>query len=135
VRVGSICAALGAVAFSVFLVANLGEIAGGLSPEPPDWAVVFLVMAAIGMIPGYLSFAVATVRAGDQSRMLALLLLAPLAVFATMLTTSRLGYFPQWLAFAISSGQAVAHLAIGVSLRTGRNRTEREAPSDDVIVS
>ncbi|QLG51067.1 hypothetical protein [Natrinema halophilum] len=134
-RVGAICAVLGAVAFSVFVVANLGEIAGLISPDPPAWAVVFLAMAAIGMISGYLTFAVAVVRSDVHSRMLGLLLLVPLAIFATMLTTSRVGFFPQELAFAISSGQALAYLAIGYILRTGRTRTEREIPSNDVIVS
>ena len=134
-RVGAVCAILGAVAFSVFVVANLSEIAGVAPKEPPAWAVFFVALAAIGMIPGYFSFAVATVRSDVHSRLLGLLLLAPLAVFATMLTTSRLGFFPQWLAFAISSGQAVAHLAIGYKLRTGHTHTERKIPSNDVIVS
>lgn len=134
-RAGAVCAVLGMIAFSVFVVANLGEIAGVVPKEPPSWAVFFVAQAAIGMLVGYVAFAVATVRSDVHSRMLGLLLLAPLAVFTIMLTTSRLGFFPQWLAFAISSGQAVAHLSIGYKLRSGRTNTERGLPSTDVIVS
>lgn len=134
-RLGAVCAALGAVAFSVFVVANLGEIAGVLSAEPPAWAVVFVALAAVGMLPGYLSVAVASLRTDGHSRSVGLALLAPPAVFGSMLAGGLMGGSPQWALFLISAGQALAHLAIGYALRTRLGPTGREVPSGDVAAS
>lgn len=134
-RAGAVCVALGTVGFSVIAVANLGQLVGVLSGDQPSWAVVFVALAGAGMIPGYLCFAAATWRTGVGSRRLGLLLLAPLAVFAAMVASSTLGFFSQWLAVAISGGQAVAHLAIGYALRVARGPVGREVPSDDATAS
>ncbi|WP_440988381.1 hypothetical protein [Haloarchaeobius baliensis] len=135
VRVGAVCAVAGAVAFTVFAVANLGEIAGVVPREPPAWAVVFLALAVVGMIPGYLSVALVTLRTDEYPRSVGLCLLAPAAIFGTMFTGSMLGSSPQWALFLISAGQALAHLSIGYALWRSRLRTEVGTPATDVSVS
>lgn len=130
-RFGAGCAALGAAGFSVFAVASLGRIAGVLPEQQPSWAVVFLVMAALGMVPGYLSTGVASLRTGVLPRRVGLLLLTPAAIFAAMVTGGLTGYTPQWSAFLISSGQAIALLATGYTLRVGCLSTNHEMPAGD----
>lgn len=134
-RAGAVCAVLGALAFSVFILANLSEIVGIASSEPPAWAIVFVLLAAIGMVPGYPLFAVASLRAESHSRSVGLCLLVPPAIFGTMVTGSMMGGSPQWVLFLISVGQAMAHLSIGYALWTGRIQPKHRIPSSDPIVS
>jgi hypothetical protein len=99
-------------------------------------------VVAVGMIPGYLSFSLASFRAGEQLRVGALLLV-PAVVFTAMLSQpfvySAVGMFSEttmaWSNFVISSGQAVAHLTIAYTLRVGGSPDEREAPSTGVLLS
>ncbi len=135
-RAGAGGAALGAVGFSAITLGGLGALVG---VEPPGWLAGFVLPAALGMIPGYLAFGVARLRAGARSPAAGRLLLAPAVVFAAMLSQAvlfvRFGLFSEtamaWSAVAISGGQAVAHLAIGYRLRAGRVPTGLEVRSGD----
>lgn len=136
-RAGAVGAALGAVGFSAITLGGLVVLAGG---ESPSWTAVSVLLATIGMIAGYLSFAVASARVELQPRTVGYLLSVPAVVFAVMLSQAilfaRFGLFSgttmAWSAFAISSGQAVAHVSIGYSLRRRITPNEREVPSADV---
>lgn len=139
-RTGAVCAALGAVGFSAIALGGLVQIAGA---EPPGWLTSFVLLAAIGMITGYLSSGVASLRVDDRSRTVGILLLLPAGVFAVMLSQAvlfvRFGVFSEttmaWSAVAISGGQAVAHLAIGYTLRTGTVPADEEIRPGDAIAS
>lgn len=139
-RIGAVSAALGAVGFSVIALGGIVQLAG---TEPPGWLTFFVLLAAIGMIVGYLTSSVASLRADDRSRTVGLLLVLPAGVFAVMVTQAVLfvqyGLFSEttmaWSAVAISGGQAVAHLAIGYTLRTGLVPTDTEVRPGDVIAS
>lgn len=139
-RAGAVFAALGAVGFSVIALQGLARLAGG---EPPTWLGVFVLLAATGMLLGFPTFGAVSVRTDVHSRTLGLLLVAPATIFAVMLSQAVLftqwGLFSEtivaWSAVVISTGQALAHLAIGYSLRTGLAPTEREAPVTDVPAS
>lgn len=136
-RAGALCAAFGAVGFSVITFQGLVQLLG---VDPPGWLDAFTFLAAIGMIAGFLSFGAATLRADVRPRIVGFLLLAPAVVFAAMLSQAvlfvRFGLFSETVmalsAVAISGGQAVAHLAIGYTLRTGRTPTDHEVRSGDV---
>lgn len=138
-RIGAVCVSLGAVGFSIITVFGLAALAGVQSGSVP---VIMLLLVAVGMIPGYLSFSLASLRAREQLRVGALLLV-PAVVFTAMLSQpfvyGAVGLFSEttmaWSNFAISSGQAGAHLAIAYALRVGGSADEREAPSAGVPLS
>lgn len=139
-RAGAVCVGLGAVGFSVVSIHGLAVVAGFESATPPG---ILLLLVALGMIPGYLSFGVVSLRATVPLRPVAPLLLVPALVFVAMLSQpfvyAHLGLFTEttmeWSNFAISTGQAVAHLAIGYELRTMTSPDGLDAPSTDVTVS
>jgi exosortase/archaeosortase family protein len=86
----------------------------------------------VGIILGFLAFAIATLRTDSQSQHVGVLLLAPAAIFAVnfvrvlVLGTTT----PTWAPFVLGSGQALALLAIGYSLRTeGVSTDHREVES------
>lgn len=137
---GAACGALGAVGFSAIILEGLAALAGF---ELPGWTAVFVLLATLGMLAGYLPMGLAALRADARSRTVGLLLPVPAVVFAAMLSQAilfaRFGLFSEatmaWSAFAISSGQALAHLAIGHTLRTDRSVIGREVPSADPSAS
>lgn len=139
-RVGAFCAILGAVGFSVITLQGLAVAVGVTSMSSPG---IFLLFVAIGIIPGYLSFGVASLRASVNLRTVGLLLFGPAVVFTAMLSQpfvyGALGLLSEttmaWSNFAISSGQALAHLAIGYKLRSRVSLIIHEAQSTDVTVS
>lgn len=139
-RAGTLCVSLGAIGFTVITLQGLAVVAGVESVGGPG---IFLLLVTIGLVPGYLLFGVASLRADMHSRTVGLLLFVPAVVYATMLSQAILfvqfGVFSEttmaWSAFAISSSQAMAHLSIGYTLRIGGSSDDREAPSADVTVS
>lgn len=137
-RIGAVGAVFGAVGFSAISLHAVARLAG---EGPPALPAIVVLTGAIGMLAGFLAFGVASLRTGGRSRAVGLLLLVPPCVFAVMVTQAvlfaRFGVFSaavmEWSAVAISGGQALAHLAIGVTLRTGRLPTTAATRSDDVV--
>lgn len=115
-RVGAAAAALGLIAFSVFTANNVAELTGLASGDPPGW-VVFTAMAVVGFLVGYLAIGVAVLRSAAYSRTVGLLLLVPGIIIALMLAHIAAGLDSPETAFVVSAGQAMAHLAIGSTLR------------------
>jgi hypothetical protein len=139
-RVGAVCASLGVAGFSVIAVHGLTVLAGVESTNLPGF---LLLLVAIGMIPGYLSFGVVARRSSVGGRTVSLLLFLPAVVFAAMLSQpfvyAYFGMFSEttmaWSNFGISSSQALAHLAIGYKFRVMRSPNELDSPSADATVS
>ena len=131
-RTGAIATALGAGGFSVITAWSFARFTGVTSGSSPAWLGIFILLAAVGMILGFLSFAVASLWTDAQSRTVGILLLAPASIFAIMLAGTSIGYTTAWSAFVISAGQALAHLAIGTALRTTLAPTDCEVSSSDV---
>jgi hypothetical protein len=81
-----------------------------------------LQAVALGIFLGFLVvyplFAGVGLRSRAFSRTLGLLLLVPSVTFVIMLASIPLGLANPWSAFALSSTQAIAHLAIGFTLYT-----------------
>lgn len=135
-RVGAGCATLGAVGFAAITLHGLAAIAGVASPSVPGG---LLLAVAVGMLAGYPSFAAATRRGADGARTVGLLLVLPAVVFGAMLSQpfvyGALGVFSEstmaWSNVGISSAQALAHLAIGYTLRARRTPTVRDDPVAD----
>ncbi|MFB6301546.1 MAG: hypothetical protein ABEH78_01595 [Haloferacaceae archaeon] len=115
-RAGAVFAALGAVGFSMSIVATLGEI-GGVLPAQPAWAPVYIILIFTGAVVGYPAIAAAGLRTNAYSRTLGVLLLVPAILFVAVLGLIAPG-IPAWVGPIVGSGHALSLLAIGYVLRT-----------------
>jgi hypothetical protein len=139
-RVGAVCVGLGGAAVAVITVQGLAVLAGLELTSAPG---ILLLLVALGMIPGYLSFGVATRRASGDRRTVGLFLLLPAVVFAAMLSQpfvyAAFGVLSEttmaWSNFGISSAQAVAHLLIGYKLRERMSQNVREVQFADATAN
>jgi hypothetical protein len=139
-KLGAVCVSIGVVGFSVITMMGFAVLAG---MEIGGVPVLLVLLVAVGMIPGYVSFAIASHSSKTYGETLGILLLLPAVVFTAMLSQpfvySQLGLFREttmaWSNFGISSGQAVAHLAIGYTLRTSVSRTRHETFYTDRILN
>lgn len=119
------------VGWFVIAAAGIGSTAGVLPgasvllPGPAFIAVFLLTILA------YVLFATTSLRADVHSRTVGLLLLAPAAVFLTLIVGTQVFRQVEWFEFVLDSGHALAHLAIGGALRADGVPTERTRPAPD----
>lgn len=134
-RAGAAAALLGALAIAAFTVRGLAVLAGVADVTAPN--TVFIGMALVGFVLGYIAFGAASLRAGALSRTTGLALLVPGAIVVLMLAHIAAGLDSPATAFVISAGQAMAHLAIGATLLAEGESTETEdaepSPDSDAI--
>jgi hypothetical protein len=133
-RIGAAAAVFGIVGLTAFTLLHLADLAGLVSSEPaatPSWVGVFVPLALVGFVGGYLAFGVASLRSGGHSRSVGLLLLVPGIIVVWMISTMVTGYATEVTAFVVSAGEAMAHLAIGATLRTESAATDRDDSSAD----
>ncbi len=131
-RAGAVFAGVGVVGATVTAVANLGQLAG-MTGEPPAWFAALNLLLLVGIVPGFLTFAVAVLRTDVRARTLGLLLLVPALLFVVnIVRVSTLGpRAPTGAPFVLGGGQALALLAIGLRLRTGATATDpAQSPAD-----
>jgi len=124
-RAGAVFAVLGAVGWFVTGFESLAEHAGA---DPPARLGAFGLLILLGFVLGYLSVSVASRRADSLSRITGIMLLTPILVVVVNLVIAATGYTSPEGRFVVSSGFAVAHLAIGLSLRTEEVPTGRTEP-------
>lgn len=127
-RIGAIAAMCGIVSLFVISMTDLSQLAGLVSGNPPGWGVIRL-LPLVGFLFGYSAFGIASLRSGRYPRAVCLLLLVPSAIVVVMLALIVTGYTSGLQVFVVSAGEAMAHLAIGASLRTD---AENSAVRDDV---
>jgi hypothetical protein len=137
-RAGAGAALLGMIGLSAFTVLHLAELAGVVtpssSPEQPGLFGVFLLFPLIGFVVGYLSIGVASLRTHAHSRTVGFLLLVPGIIVVVMIVQIVMGWTSQLQAFVISAGEAMAHLAIGATLRMNSRRGQQEPSSGETEV-
>lgn len=116
-RAGAVFAALGTVGFSLTFVAGVTEFMG---IDLPAWVSDAQLLNIIGLVLGFLTVGVASLRTEAHSWLLGLLLLVPAVIFAmNLVRVGVLGPFtPSWAPFLLGSMQALTMLAIGYLLRT-----------------
>jgi hypothetical protein len=131
-RAGGVAAILGLLAISVFTLYDLAVLAGLHSGDEPAWYAVFIPLALIGFTVGYLAFGTAVLRSEVHSRGLGVILLTPGLITVVMLATILTGFANDVTAFVVSTGEAMAHLAIGTTLRTNASSGE---PTDRATAS
>lgn len=115
-RASALFALLGAVGAAIASVAMLGVSLGILGEEIPAWGMLPIALHGVGMVLGYLSFGIASLRSEVPSRKVAFLLLAPPFIFLAMFASAASGINPL-IPFVLASVQALIHLAIGILLR------------------
>lgn len=134
-RAGALFAAVGTVGALSTVVGNLALLAGVVT-SLPVWVDSLQVLLLVGILAGFLTVGVATLRTAGRPHTLGLLLLAPAAVFAANFV--RVGVLgpttPTWAPFVLGSGQALALCAIRYSLRTADVPPRRVAPPTDTAV-
>lgn len=124
-RAGAVAAVFGTIAISAFTIRNLAGLAGGAS-DGLLGRPVFVVMALVGFVCGYLAFGAASLRSDIQSRTVGLVLLVPGIIVVFMLAHIAAGLDSPATAFVVSAGQAMAHLAIGATLRAEAESADSE---------
>lgn len=130
-RTGAVAAVLGMVGLSVFVVKSLAALAGIVPVADPVWYRFLVPLPLTGFVVGYLGFGLASLGADVYPSTLGFLLLIPGLIVVVMLVHISLGYASDVTAFVISAGEAMAHLAIGATLRTRSSATDRdESPTD-----
>lgn len=132
-RVGAVAAVSGAIAISGFNVRHLAGLAGVASDGPPRPVLIFMALA--GFVLGYLALGAASLRSDVYPRTIGFVLLVPGIIVVLMLVHVAAGLDSLGTAFVISAGQAMAHLAIGATLRAeaesaDSEEMEAEAASD-----
>lgn len=131
-RASAVFAAMGAAGFTVVAAKNLVDIVGIGFPSALKF---MMILAFVGFLGAFPLIGVTSLRTDVHSRTLGLLLLAPVAVFALMLSGAVNMVVGDGLArFILSSGQAVSFLAIGVALRAGKSPRDRAEPAPDATV-
>lgn len=117
--IGAVFGALGAVGWLVDGLAGTSRsLAAYLGTEPPAWLGAFGILILLGFVLGHLSFGVASIRTDVYSRAVGVALLTPLVVVVVNLGIVAAGLTSPEGRFVVSSGFAIAHLAIGFALRT-----------------
>lgn len=127
-RVGAVLAGLGILGW---VAIGAGALAEELAAEPPAWLEAFGILIIGGVVLAYLTFSVASLLSDVVSRTTGLVLLAPPLVMVMNIAIATSGYGSLTGQFVVSSGFALAHLAIWGALRTEDGRTDHVEPAPE----
>lgn len=127
-RAGAAVAVLGGVGWLVMGLALFAEEVGA---EPPAAIEAVGLVMIVGVILGYLAFGVASLRTDIVSRTTGLVLLTPVVVMIVNLGIATAGYGSLTGQFVVATGFALAHLAIGATLKTEARLTGRTEPAPE----
>lgn len=127
---GALFVGIGTVGAAVLAI-TAGSQLMGLIEARPAWDTTFNLPLLVGVVPGFLTFGIATLQTGAYSRSVSLFLLGPAIMFGAVLVGSGLlgDSFPHWVHVGHSSAEAVIHLSIGYLLRTEGVPTDRAEPA------
>lgn len=131
VRLGAIAAGCGVFAILYVSVNDFVHLAGLTSDNLPGWQFLKL-LPLVGFLLGYLPIGIASLRSDVYPRTVGVLLLMPGVITVLMLASIITGHplldrFQT--VFVVSAGEAMAHLAIGTTLKTDASTTEGEKSS------
>lgn len=128
-RIGAVGAAAGILGITAISAVEVAQLGGIVSGAPPGWWL-FVFLSLAGFMLGYLSFGAAILRAGRYPATIGVLVSIPGAIVVLMVVHIVAGLATDLTAFVISAGEAMAHLAIGATLRTKDTPSDSEAPAD-----
>lgn len=127
-RIAGIVAAIPAVGWFVITVFGIGSSAKILPGMSVVFPPVFPVLVFLTTILAYILFSVTSFRTGVHSRVVSLVLLAPIVPFITLIVGTAVLGPVEWVEFVIDSGHALAYLAVGIVLRTEHMSAETVDP-------
>lgn len=124
-------AAAVSVASVTLLLMYAGDVGAALGGLPMVVSGVLWLLTVLLTIVGFVLFGTACLRADVPSRTVGVALLAPPAIYGTMLVSFFAAGMapPEWSTFAISAVQLTAHLAVGVVLGNGPAPDSRAGPA------
>lgn len=126
-RIGGFFAVIGGVTMAAMAVTMLGYAADVISGEPGEVAMYFLPGVFVGIVLGFGSFGVATLRTDRYSRNLGLLFLLLPITFLFNLSSGIAGFGTLATVLGVVSVLALTMLAIGYLVHTGNATVERES--------
>lgn len=129
-RVAAVVAAVPAAGWLVIAGAQVGELAGVLSPPTGVLPGVVFTVVIVSTVLTYLLFGVAGLRAGGRSRIVARRLLVPAGLFGGLITGIAVAGASALIGFLFTGGLVVAYLAIGRCLRVEAAPNDAETPAD-----
>lgn len=124
VRIGAVFSVIGAITMAAMAAASLGYSTGVLGGELGDVIMFFLPGVFLGIVLGFGSFALASLRTPIYSRRVGLLFLLLPMTFLFNLGTGIAGIGGQSKILGVVTVLALAMLAIGYLLRTGNARAD-----------
>lgn len=130
-RAAAVVTAIPAVGWFAIAAIGIGEAVSVL----PDASVVLpgvaFIVVFLATILAYLLFGAATLRSGAHARAVGVLVLLPAVLILLLIAGMGVLREVVWGEFAIDAGHALAHLAIGIALRTAGGPTERAGAAPD----
>lgn len=122
------------VGWVVMTLAQLLAVAGTASSLNRIIPGALITLIVSSTILTYGLFGAATLRAGEGSRIVGLLVLAPAALFIVLLVDAAITGASAPDGVFIGGAMALSMMALGYRLRTWDRRTDHAAPSSDVMV-
>lgn len=129
-RVGAGTAVVGLLGVTLVSLLSAGQLAGVVSSPMPGLMPIWS-LALVGFIGGYLAFGLAAIRSDEHSTTLGLVLTVPGVIVVVMLLHLVAGIEQPWSVFVVSSGQALAHLAIGATLHQQAAQPDSDEQTDE----
>lgn len=131
-RAGAFFAAVGVVGTGVIAVIAGSQLLGIILARP-TWANLFELPLLIGIVLGFITFGVASLRTDAYSRAVGLLLLVPGILFPAVLVTVSVmgGDFPYVVHVIHNGADALVLLVVGYLLRPKDMPTDRAEPTPD----
>lgn len=135
-RVGAVFAGIGGITMAAMAATMAGYATGLLSGEPRAVTMYFLPGVFLGIVLGFGSFAVVSLRTTVYTRSIGLLFLLLPITFLFNLGTGVSGFNPLAKVAGVVVVLALTMLAIGYQIRTGNARADQEktGTSSDVSV-
>lgn len=131
-RAGAAVGAVLLVGWTVIFAWGFGQILGELPPQSEVFPGVFFMVQLVAIILTYGLFGAAALRTDVYSMAVGLLLFVPpVLIFVLLADVAILGDAGLG-ALVVGSAQAVAHLAIGYSLRIRSSPGDQETPAGSV---
>lgn len=125
-RVGAVFAVIGVITMAAMAGTSLGYFTGVLSGELSEVVMYFLPGVFAGIVLGFGSFGVASLRTDVYSRSVGLLFLVLVLTFLFNLGSGIAGFGTLTTVLGVVCVLALTMLALGYLFRTGRALSERE---------
>lgn len=130
-RVTVLVAVVPLVGWFVIAAFGLGSTLGLLPAVSVVLPGVTVIVVFLTTMLSYLLVGATTLNDGAYSRTVGLVLLVPAVPFLTLMLAVQALPPVEWAEFVIDSGHALAHLAVGIILRSGRTPANRPASAPD----